>query len=322
MKQSLPKAKLQKFKEESITTNGIKINLGIWPGNKQTIVCLHGLSGNLYSMKSLAERLNRLGYKVISYDLRGRGKSDKPISGYGFQNHIQDLKGILTHYKIKNPIFFAHSFGCMIALRYAILYPESVQGMILMDGGGLLTLPKRIQVLKVLKQSFERLDVTFSTVSEYLKLIQNSPLIPKWSKEIEEYFRFELMKTKDGFVCHMPGYVMEEELKEMGGSMHFKNILKNLIFNPKNVLTKMKENRSLAFETIQVPTLILRATEMNLFPNDDLLPKTSFEFMLKQISNSRGKEIKTNHYGILFDKIKERDTVIEEFLAGLKKTKI
>ncbi|MBM9548006.1 alpha/beta hydrolase [Leptospira sp. 201903074] len=318
MNRPAKKTNLKKYKEESITTNGVHIRVGIWPGKKQTIVCLHGLSGNLYSMKPLAERLNRLGFRVLSYDLRGRGKSDKPESGYGFQNHIKDLSGILSYYKIKNPIFFAHSFGCMIALRYVITYPEVAKAMILMDGGGLLSLSKRIQVLKVLKQSFERLDITYPTISEYLQLIQNSPLVPRWSKEIEEYFRLELHKTKDGYVCHMPGFVMEEELKEMGGSMYFTNIFKNLIKDPKRVISKIKENKFIEFERIQIPTLILRATEMNLFPKDDLLPKDSFESMLERIPNSQGIEIKTNHYGILFDKLKERDLAIETFLKGLK----
>lgn len=322
MNQPTAKSKQKKYREEWINSNGIKIHTGIWPGKKQTIICLHGLSGNLYSMKSLAERLNRLGHRVISYDLRGRGKSDKPESNYGFRNHLDDLKSILTHYKIKNPIFFAHSFGCMIALRYAILYPNEIKGMILMDGGGLLSLPKRIQVLKVLKQSFERLDIIYPTVSEYLKLIQNSPLVPRWSKEIEEYFRLELHKTKDGFICHMPGFVMEEELKEMGGSMDFYKIFKYLIQDPKRVFSKMKDNKTLNFEKITTPTLILRATEMNLFPKDDLLPKSSFDSMLKRIPNSNGKEIKTNHYGILFDKIKERDNAIENFLFGLNEKKM
>ncbi|TGK95556.1 alpha/beta hydrolase [Leptospira brenneri] len=319
MRKTIPSPKTKKYKEETIKTNGTQIRVGIWPGDKQTIVCLHGLSGNLYSMKPLAEQLNRLGYKVFSYDLRGRGKSEKPNSGYGFQNHIKDLKGILSHYKIKNPIFFAHSFGCMIALRYAILYPEVAKAMILMDGGGLLSLPKRIQVLKVLKQSFERLDVIYPEVSEYLKLIKNSPLVPRWSKEIEEYFRLELHKTDSGYVCHMPGFVMEEELKEMGGSMNFSNIIKYFFQDPKRVISKIKENKFLEFEKIKSPTLILRATEMNLFPNDDLLPKTSFNTMLKSIPNSQGKEIKTNHYGILFDKIKDRDDTIQNFLQELKK---
>ncbi|MCW7493544.1 alpha/beta hydrolase [Leptospira sp. 2 VSF19] len=319
MSPSTPKTKQKKYKEDFITTKGVKIHLGIWPGRGQTIICLHGLSGNLYSMKPLAERLYRKGYKVISYDLRGRGQSDKPKSGYGFQNHIEDLKGIITHYKIKNPIFFAHSFGCMIALRFAIRYPNEVKAMILMDGGGLLSVQKRLQVLKVLQQSFERLDVIYPNISEYLNLVKNSPLVPNWTKVIEEYFRLELEKTNNGYVCHMPRYVMEEELKEMGGSMHKKNIIKYLLKNPKKVISKMIENKKLEFEKIQTPTLILRATEMNLFPKDDLLPKTSFQSMLQRIPFARGEEIKTNHYGILFEELNERDKAIDLFLKNLKK---
>lgn len=317
MNQPTAKSKQKKYREEWVNSNGIKIHAGIWPGKKQTIVCLHGLSGNLYSMKYLAERLNRLGHRVISYDLRGRGKSDKPESNYGFRNHLDDLKSILTHYKVKNPIFFAHSFGCMIALRYAILYPNDIKAMILMDGGGLLSLRKRIQILKVLQQSFERLDVVYSSIEEYLKLVKNSPLISQWSKEIEEYFRLELEKTSGGYICHMPKYVMEEELKEMGGSMNLFYVIQYLFQSPKRVISKMLDNKKLAFEKIPTPTLILRATEMNLFPNDDLLPKDSFESMLKRIPISSGKEIKTNHYGILFGKLKERDKAIENFLKTL-----
>lgn len=317
MSTSKPNTIQKKYKEEFITANHVKIHLGIWPGRGKTIICLHGLSGNLYSMKPLAEKLNRNGYKVISYDLRGRGKSDKPQSGYGFKNHIDDLKGIIAHYKIKNPIFFAHSFGCMIALRFAILYPKEVKAMILMDGGGLLSLSKRLQVLKVLQQSFERLDINFSSINEYLNLIKNSPLIPNWTKDIENYFRFELEKTKNGYMCHMPGYVMEEELKEMGGSMLKRNIIKYLLQSPKKVITKMIENKKLNFESIDTQVLILRATEMNLFPNDDLLPKISFESMLKRIPFARGEEIKTNHYGILFDENKKRDRAIDLFLNRL-----
>lgn len=315
-----PKVKTipKKYTEEWIDSNGIKIHVGLWHGNKQTIVCLHGLSGNLYSMKSLAEHLNRLGHRVISYDLRGRGKSDKPNSGYGFHNHINDLQKIIDHYKIKKPIFFAHSFGCMVVLRYVQIFPEIAKAIILMDGGGLLSLAKRIQILKVLQQSFERLDVVYPSIDAYLNLVKSSPLVPQWSKEIEEYFRLELEKTKEGYICHMPKYVMEEELKEMGGSMNLFHVFKYLIQNPKLVITKMIENKKLEFEKIPTPTLILRATEMNLFPNDDLLPKESFLSMLERIPNATGKEIKTNHYGILFGKLKERDNAIDLFLNQMK----
>lgn len=302
------------YKEELIFVNGINLNVGIWTGKQTPIICLHGLSGNLHSLKSIAKTLNQKGHQVFCYDLRGRGHSDKPLIGYGFENHIKDLHELILHYQLKNPILLGHSFGCMIALRYAIQFPNEIKSMILMDGGGILSLKKRIQILKVLKQSFDRLDVTFPSPESYLRLVQNSPLIPKWTKDIQNYFELELQKTNIGYVCHMPKFVMEEELKEMGGSIEIYKVLLQLILHPFQTIQRIKKNKNLDFESIQVPTLILRATQMNLFPNDDLLPVDAFLSMLERIPKAKGFEIQTNHYGIVFDPSKERDKLILQLI--------
>ncbi|TGL19927.1 alpha/beta hydrolase [Leptospira yanagawae] len=305
---------VSKNREERILINGIKLNVCIWPGKKTPIICLHGLSGNLHSMESIIKVLHKEGHKVISYDLRGRGHSDKPLTGYGFENHIKDLQEIILYYKLKNPIVLGHSFGCMIALRHALRYQNQLKSMILLDGGGLLSVKKRIQILKVLKQSFDRLDVVFPNPESYLQLVKNSPLIPHWTKEIQNYFINELHKSNNGYVCHMPKFVMEEELKEMGGSIHIYKVLILFLLRPLYMIQKIKKNRHLDFESIQIPTLIMRGTKMNLYPNDDLLPSDAYLSMLNRIPNAKGLEIETNHYGILFERIKKRDKAILEFI--------
>lgn len=303
-------------KEEKIFINGNNIHIGVWYGQRHPIICLHGLSGNLHSMEPFAKKLHKLGHKVISYDLRGRGHSDKPKLGYGFEQHIQDLHQVIQHYKLNKPILLAHSFGCMIALRYALRFPNQIQSMILLDGGGLLSISKRIQILKVLKQSFDRLDVKFASPSEYIQLVKNSPLIPKWTKKIERYFLDELHMVENGYVCHMPKYVMEEELKAMGGSISLGKVFLNFLLHPIQTLGRMIQNKHLDFENIHTPLLILRATKMNLFPNDDLLPKESYEEMLTRLPNAKGMELSTNHYGILFDDLTERDNAIQDFIKS------
>lgn len=309
--------KQKKFREEYVRTNHSTIHVGVWPGRKKTVICLHGLSGNLHSMESFANLLSKAGHKVISYDLRGRGHSEKPATGYGFMNHIEDLNQLVQHYKLKDFILFGHSFGCMIALRYALKFPNKISGMILMDGGGLLTVKKRIQILKVLKQSFDRLDVVYSSQTDYFNLVKNSPLVPKWTKKIQDYFGKELHPIQNGYVCHMPKYVMEEELKEMGGAIDLKTVMLQFLTHPMKMGKRMVHNKKLDFESICTPTLIMRATKMNLFPNDDLLPKESFDEMVRRIPNAKGIEIESNHYGILFDQIKERDNSILKFIQKL-----
>ncbi|MCW7463684.1 alpha/beta hydrolase [Leptospira limi] len=315
--QKVSPKKHKRIREEDFLVNDSSIHVGVWPGKKRTVICLHGLSGNLHSMESFANLLSKAGHKVISYDLKGRGHSGKPKIGYGFMNHIEDLNQLVQHYNLKEFILLGHSFGCMIALRYALLFPEKISGMILIDGGGLLTVKKRIQILKVLKQSFDRLDVVYRSQSEYFNLLKNSPLVPKWTQKIEDYFGKELHPIQNGYLCHMPKYVMLEELKEMGGAIDLKNVILQFLSHPIEMGKRMILNKRLDFESIHTPTLIMRATKMNLFPNDDLLPKESFDEMIRRIPNAKGIEINSNHYGILFDEIKERDKTILNFINEL-----
>jgi pimeloyl-ACP methyl ester carboxylesterase len=302
------------IKLEKIKSNGVQLQVGIWKGGDKSIVCLHGLSANLYSWERIASNLQKLGYTVITYDLRGRGGSSKPEKGYGFDNHISDLENLIRHFRLEKPLLLSHSFGCMISIRAAIRFPYMVGPMILLDGGGLLSIAKRIQLLKVLKSSFDRLGKIFPTVDMYLDQFRNSPLIPNWSPIVENYLRKELFPVKGGFICHMPSFVMEKELNLMGGSMDTSQIWKRFLSSPWKSLSLLHKNRILEFEKVQSEVLILRSTQKNLFTNDDLLPKKSFLEMLQRISNSTGQEIATNHYGIVFDDLPERDIAIQNFL--------
>ncbi|MBP9885210.1 MAG: alpha/beta fold hydrolase, partial [Leptospiraceae bacterium] len=65
-------------KDEIISINNIKIHIQIRKGKNIPVICLHGLSGNLFSWDVIAPFLNEKGYSVYAYDLRGRGISSKP----------------------------------------------------------------------------------------------------------------------------------------------------------------------------------------------------------------------------------------------------
>jgi len=284
---------------------------------RSTIVCLHGLSAQLNCWDSMASWLNRNGFDVVAYDLRGRGKSSKPKTGYGLEAHIQDLQSILDHYQISNPVLLGHSFGCMIALRYALQNPGTVKGLVLLDGGGLLSTVQKLRILKVLKPSFDRLGKIFPSEESYLALMKHSPLIPQWTQAVEEYLKSELVSVSGGFLCHMPSFVMQEELREMGGGIDKIAVLKGFFQRPVQTVTKLIESKKLSLESIDCPSLILRATEKNLFEGDDLLPSGAYQEMLRRIPNSKGVELKTNHYGILFGEDSDRDRAIYTFLNSI-----
>jgi len=67
-------------------------------------------------------------YKVIRYDIRGFGKSALSKGKY---SHVKDLKSLLKFLEVDNLHIIGISLGGMIAIDFAIEYPEKVSSLIL-----------------------------------------------------------------------------------------------------------------------------------------------------------------------------------------------
>jgi len=70
-------------------------------------------------------------YKVISFDNRGVGKSDKPDVPYSLEMMANDLAGLLDVISIEKAHFMGYSMGARIAEEMALSYPERVISLVL-----------------------------------------------------------------------------------------------------------------------------------------------------------------------------------------------
>jgi pimeloyl-ACP methyl ester carboxylesterase len=72
-------------------------------------------------------------YRCISYDIRGCGRSDKPLPriSYGVERHFKDLKAVLSFLKVRKFVIVGHSMGGNVACLYALNHPEAVAGIVL-----------------------------------------------------------------------------------------------------------------------------------------------------------------------------------------------
>ncbi|MNJ44691.1 AB hydrolase superfamily protein YdjP [compost metagenome] len=66
--------------------------------------------------------------QVISYDLRGYGRSSTPVSPF---SHVNDLKCLIEHFHLDAAILVGSSMGGGIALDFALAYPERVRALVL-----------------------------------------------------------------------------------------------------------------------------------------------------------------------------------------------
>lgn len=106
--------------------------------NGKTVVLLHGKNFNGAYWKTTVEALAKEGYRVIVPDQIGFGKSSKP-TGYQFtfQQLAQNTKAVLDELKIDKIYLLGHSMGGMIATRFTLMYPETVEKLILENPLGL-----------------------------------------------------------------------------------------------------------------------------------------------------------------------------------------
>src|SRR5918996_1555585 len=112
----------------------VELAIGRAGGGPDPIVCLHGITAQHRAFNAAARYLEpSLG--LVGVDLRGRGDSDKPESGYSLEAHAADVVRVLDHLGLQRAVLAGHSMGGLVALKTALTFPERVRALVLLDGG-------------------------------------------------------------------------------------------------------------------------------------------------------------------------------------------
>ena len=106
--------------------------------NGRTIVLLHGKNFCAATWEGSIKALTEAGWRVIAPDQIGFCKSSKP-EGYQFtfQQLASNTRALLASLGIEHAVVMGHSTGGMLAMRYALMYPTSVDRLVLVDPIGL-----------------------------------------------------------------------------------------------------------------------------------------------------------------------------------------
>lgn len=98
---------------------------------RQALVFIHGGPGYPHNyfenMVSLSDIM-----PVIFYDQLGCGKSDRPSNNslWNIERFVEELEALRNFYGLESMILNAHSWGTIVALEYALKYPDYVSGII------------------------------------------------------------------------------------------------------------------------------------------------------------------------------------------------
>jgi len=281
---------IRPISDEYIIAGDITIHCIQWGEEGPPIICLHGLTANAFSFQAFADELST-DHRVIAYDLRGRGDSDKPVDGYSVPIHAEDLCELIDELGLHRPIIIGHSLGALIALYFAAHYPNKLSKLILLDAGG--PLPEEQPAW--LAVSVNRLGIPVASYQEYISLLKMMPFLsPYWNAYLDIFFQHDVRPESDGTVvtkAYREG-IIEDRLH----------------------LHEARPEEQWAH--IQVPTLLLRAGQGLFSENDQLLSEEAALAVQRAITSCRCINFPTlNHHTILFGVERGPVEEIRKFIA-------
>jgi pimeloyl-ACP methyl ester carboxylesterase len=269
-----------------VDANGISLAVHEWPGKGPAIVGVHGLTANHTCWASVADVVSPA-YRLIAYDLRGRGESDKPDKGYSLEMHCRDLERVLDHHGLKKAVIMGHSLGA----RFAATVPARVSKLVLIDGG----IDVRAEVLDSLAPAINRLGIEFPSLHVFMERIRSLPMFEgRWNDYLERYFNYDVELLPSGAVRSKAAkHAIEEELANL-----------------------QRERLWVWHRRVKCPTLILRAPDGLLTATDCLMTQDEAEAMAAAIPKSKLVVVpNTNHYTVLLGQQKTVKGALGAFLA-------
>jgi pimeloyl-ACP methyl ester carboxylesterase len=111
---------------------GRRLAYTVYGEGPRATVLLHGLLLSQKMHRPLARALAREGNRVVTLDLLGHGRSDRPrdMAAYSMPFFGEQVIGLLDHLEVDEAVVAGTSLGANTALEAAAAHPERVRGMV------------------------------------------------------------------------------------------------------------------------------------------------------------------------------------------------
>ena len=279
--------------DRHLDVNGIGVHVIDHPGDGPTLVLAPGLTANAHSFDGLVAHGLAPAMRVLAFDLRGRGESDKPETGYDLEDHANDVLGVLDELGIERVFMGGHSYGGMLSWWVAANHSDRVDGVVTLDPPAEIDEKIRAQIAP----SLSRLDQTLPSFEAYLDMMKSMPFYEGWwDSMIEAFYRADVEDLADGV---RPRSTVANMESVMDGCV--------------------KVDWESTVKAVRQPTLLIRATQPYGPPGyPAILPPDMAALIMGRLSDGRMVEIDANHMTMLFgDAANSTVKAILEFVEGI-----
>jgi lipase len=252
------------------------------PGAASAVVVgIHGITATHVAWRPVARALLDLDVCLLAPDLRGRGSSAH-LPSAGFRAHVDDVVSVLDQLGVEQAVLAGHSMGAYVVARVAAEHPRLASGVVLVDGGLPLAVPKDVDPHQALEDTLgpalARLRMTFDSTARYVEFWRAHPAFASWSDDLEAYVSADL----GGHPGAMRSVTSEAAVRSDGVALLT------------DAVTRC------AAERVRAPLHLLRAPRGLL--NDDrvMVPDAALDRFLTRRPDLTTELVEdTNHYSIL-----------------------
>ena len=277
---------MSKFAE----VNDIKINYEIHGEDNTDPLFL--VSGWTFKKEMWMAQIDALSehFKVITFDNRGCGKSDRPEGSYTMEMFADDLYGLMDFLDIKKAHMMGYALGAMYLQVFALKYPERVKKLVLLNT--VAVFPDDSGVKRVMGMNVKALDFQKNAPKKYFMKSAKMAFHRNFIKELNANpdKKFHDIWTVDEFVKQYNIDPMtEEDVKNQGSAM--------LVFNILDEIADLKPE-----------TLIIASSHNRLHP------KAAMEAMHEKIPNSKLEILKKAGDSAYLSRAPEVNQLVIDFL--------
>lgn len=181
-----------------VQANGIRLHYLDHAGDGPTLVLTHGLSATAHWADGLVAAGLAPACRVLSFDLRGRGLSDRPDAGYSMDDHAADLLGAFDALGLDRVLLGGHSFGGLLTMYVAANAPARVERALVLD----VPAETDPSVLEQIRPSLSRHDQVYPSRSAHLDFVRALPFFAEggWTDDLAAYYGTEVEELPDGSV--------------------------------------------------------------------------------------------------------------------------
>lgn len=189
------------FNEKNVGGSFIKLSKGRVHYNRygkkdhNTVVLVHGVLTPSFVWDGIVNTLVDAGNQVITFDLYGRGYSERLNLPHDEQLYNEQLLNLLDYLKITQPIdLIGYSLGGGIAVSFSSNYPQRVKKLGLIAPAGFMSkmpLIARIAKLPFIGEYFTHLFIPMFTIKRQVKAFQQKKISSDALLKVKQQFSYK-----------------------------------------------------------------------------------------------------------------------------------